>query len=58
MEKQTLSAEECREHAKACRELAGKESNLSTRKFLDELAATWEQLCEEIGKRASAKAKG
>jgi hypothetical protein len=49
-----LTPEKCREHAKACRDMARRERNPDTRKRLEDLAASWEQLCDEIdeiGKR-------
>ena len=58
MEKESLTLEECQAHAKACREMARRDTNPKTRKRLEDLAASWEHLCEEIGKIAAAKAPG
>ena len=52
MNDETLSAEKCQEQAQACREMARKETNPQTRKSLEDLAASWEQLCEDIEKMA------
>jgi hypothetical protein len=54
MSEKTLTGAQCREHAQACRDMASREANPETRKRLEDLAASWEQLCEEtaeIGKR-------
>jgi hypothetical protein len=47
-EKSTLTSEQCRAHAKACRDMARTETHEETRKRLDDLATSWERLCEEI----------
>jgi len=52
METEALSLEQCQEHAKACRDLARRETNPQTRKKLEDLASSWEELCEEISKVA------
>ena len=52
METESLSIEQCQEHAKACREMARRETDPQTRKRLEDLASSWEELCEEIGKVA------
>ena len=54
--KQALTVEQCQEHAKACRDLARGEPNQQTRKGLEDLAASWEQLCEEMTKMANGHA--
>ena len=56
MPENTLTSEQCREHMMACRDMARRETNAETRKRLEDLAASWEQLCEEIA--AIEKRKG
>ena len=53
----SLTIEQCQEHAKACRDMARKEPNLQTRKSLEDLAASWEQLCGEMAKMAERRAE-
>jgi hypothetical protein len=36
------------EHGKRIREMARRETSPETRKKLDDLAAAWEQLCEDL----------
>ena len=43
-----LPRELCQQHAKKCRAMARGESNPKTRKSPEDLAASWEQLCEEL----------
>jgi hypothetical protein len=50
MTETALTSEQCRAHAKACRDMARKETNPDTRKSLEDLAASWEQLCGELDK--------
>ena len=50
MAQESLTPERCREHAKACREMARTEQDRDTRKRLEDIAASWEHLCEELGK--------
>jgi hypothetical protein len=52
-----LTIEQCQEHAKACRDLVRKEPNRQTRKSLEDLAASWEQLCGEMAKMAERRAE-
>jgi hypothetical protein len=47
-----LTAETCRQRAKECREMGLKERTPEVRKQFEGLAVAWEQLCEEIEKRA------
>jgi hypothetical protein len=56
MKQRGLTVEQCQEHAKACRNLARKEADQHTRKGLEDLAASWEQLCEEMTKMANGHA--
>ena len=44
----TLTPERCQEHAKACREMARAKNDGAERKFLEDIAAAWEDLCEEL----------
>jgi len=53
----SLTIEQCQEHAKACRDLVRKEPNRQTRKSLEDLAASWEQLCGEMAKMAERRAE-
>ena len=53
----SLTIEQCQEHAKACRDMARKEPNLQTRKSLEDLAASWEQLCGEMAKMAERRSE-
>jgi hypothetical protein len=48
MEQPTLASEQCERHAQECRDMARRESNPDTKKKLDDLAAEWEHLCEEL----------
>lgn len=48
MSASTLTVDQCQEHAKQCRAMARREANPETKKRLDDLAAQWEQLCEEL----------
>jgi hypothetical protein len=50
MTEATLTQERCREHASACRDMARRETNPDARKRLENLAAAWEHLCEELAK--------
>jgi hypothetical protein len=43
-----LTPERCREHERTARELARSTRNLEQRKRLDDIAAMWEQLCEQL----------
>ncbi len=51
----TLTLDQCRQHAKHCRDMARRETNPATKKSLEDLAASWEQLCEELSDLASRK---
>jgi hypothetical protein len=50
-----LTPERCREHAEACRNMARAERNKATRKNLEDIAAAWEQLCDELGEIEKGK---
>ena len=50
MAEPSLTPEQCTEHAKACRDMARKETDLEVRKRLEDVAAAWEHLCEELEK--------
>ena len=52
-----LTPEKCSQHAKSVRDMARRESNPETKKKLDDLAASWEQLCEEIAEIEKRKGK-
>lgn len=49
----TLSRVHCRDQAKACRIMASGERDPNKRVHLENLAASWEQICEELEKTAS-----
>jgi len=46
-----LTPERCRENAKACRDMARAERDQSKRKQLEDMAAMWDDLCEETAGR-------
>jgi hypothetical protein len=50
----SLTPERCQDHAKAARDMARAESDQGKRKQLDDIAAAWEDLCEELRGRAIA----
>ena len=43
-----LTPAKCLEHAKACRDMARSETDRDKRKQLEDIAAAWEDLCEEL----------
>jgi hypothetical protein len=43
-----LTAARCRENAEGCRAMARAEADQSRRKILEDLAAMWEQIREEL----------
>jgi hypothetical protein len=47
-----LTIEQCQQFATDCRELARREHRPDIRKQLDDMAASWEQLCESLGELA------
>jgi hypothetical protein len=49
---QSLTPERCQEHAQVCRDMASRERQAGNRKHLENIAAAWEDLCEELKKRA------
>jgi hypothetical protein len=50
MEKDRLTSEKCRQRAKECREMGRVHTDPIKRKEFEDLAAAWEQLCEELEK--------
>jgi hypothetical protein len=55
MPESTLTPEQCTEHAQACRDMARKETDPEVRKRLEDVAAAWEHLCEELEKLTAPK---
>lgn len=43
-----LTPDNCREHAARCRDMARTAQNPEHRKSLEDVAASWDQLCEEL----------
>jgi hypothetical protein len=44
----SLTPKRCVENARACRDMARAEHSQSKRKQLEDMAAMWEDLCEEL----------
>ena len=47
----SLTPARCRENAKICRDMARAERDQDKRKQLEDIAAMWEDLCEELAGR-------
>jgi hypothetical protein len=50
-----LTVTECQVNAQACRDMARRETHPETRMKLENLAASWDQLCEELSELAKRK---
>jgi hypothetical protein len=50
-----MTPETCRARAKECRDMGRKERNPQNAKSFEDLAAAWEQLCEELEKHSKSK---
>lgn len=44
----SLTPARCQDNAKTCRDMARAERDQSKRKQLEDIAAAWEDLCEEL----------
>ena len=51
MAEERITPEMCRQRAKQCRDIARSQHN-QQRKELEDIAAAWEQLCEELERNA------
>jgi hypothetical protein len=52
-----ITAEKCRERAQICRDMARAQFNPQTRKQFEDLAAAWEQICEELDRIEERKSE-